>query len=88
MNDQILKRLQDMLKLQSAIIEQLETLAWLTKDIIEDLVIDLSKDMKDSSAQAPEGSGKPEGTGTRLGGDPSGEESKLTGRDPSGCPGP
>lgn len=34
----------------------------------------------------PEGYGKPEGRGTRLGGDPPGEEAKLMGRDPSGCP--
>lgn len=44
MNEQILKRLQDILKIQSAIIEQLEQLGWMTKDLIEDLVLDLNKD--------------------------------------------
>jgi hypothetical protein len=33
-----------------------------------------------------EGYGKPEGRGTHVGGDPSGEEAKLMGRDPLGCP--
>lgn len=41
MNEQILKRLQDMLKLQSAILEQLSELGWITKDVIEDLVLAL-----------------------------------------------
>ena len=37
MNEQILKRLQDTMKLYSVVLEQLEELQWLVKDIIEDL---------------------------------------------------
>ena len=41
MNEQILKRLQDTMKLYSVVLEQLEELQWTVKDIIEDLELDL-----------------------------------------------
>jgi len=82
MNEQILKRLQDILKIQSAIIEQLEELGWIMKDLIEDLVLDLSKDMKDSSALPVEGSAP----GAR--GKPSDTERPATENLKDGCPTP
>lgn len=42
MNEQILKRLQDTMKLYSVVLEQLEELQWLVKDIIEDLEEELN----------------------------------------------
>jgi hypothetical protein len=42
LNEQILKRLQDALKLQVCVLEQLEELQWLLKDVIEDLVLEIS----------------------------------------------
>jgi len=42
MNEQILKRLQDTMKMLSVVLEQLEQLLWLTKDIIEDLELELN----------------------------------------------
>lgn len=41
MNEQILKRFQDILKLQVCLFEQLEELQWVTKDLIEDLEAEL-----------------------------------------------
>jgi hypothetical protein len=41
MNEQILKRLQDTMKLFSVCIEQLEALCWSVHDIIEDLELEL-----------------------------------------------
>lgn len=40
-DEQILKRLQDMLRTTVLVLEQLEQLQWLTKDIIEDLELEL-----------------------------------------------
>lgn len=41
MNEQILKRLQDALKTYLLVLEQMEQVQWLIKDIIEDLELEL-----------------------------------------------
>lgn len=41
MNEQILKRFQDLLKLQVCLFEQLEEIQWIIKDLIEDLEVEL-----------------------------------------------
>lgn len=41
---QVLKRLEDMLRIQSAILEQSEELGWVLKDVLEDLVLALHED--------------------------------------------
>lgn len=76
MNEQILARLQTILKLESAIIEQLETLSWELKDLLEDIVLDMSKDS--SALPDGKGAGKPEVPHPMESG---GEGAK-------GCPGP
>lgn len=43
MNEQLLKRLQDSLKMLSVCLEQLTEVGWLIHDIIEDLELDVSK---------------------------------------------
>lgn len=57
MNEQIIKRLQDTMKLFSVVLEQLEQLQWLVKDIIEDLEVDLNSDS--FIGEKKEGDGKP-----------------------------
>jgi hypothetical protein len=74
-NEQIVKRLQDLLKLQLCVLEQLEQLEWLTKDLIEDLELDLHGEF------SKEGNGKPSARPVEAGdGCPS-----ETGKDKEGC---
>ena len=42
MNEQILKRLQDTMKLYSVVLEQLEQLQWTVKEILEDIELEIS----------------------------------------------
>lgn len=55
---QVLKRLEDMLRIQSAILEQSEELGWVLKDVLEDLVLVLN-DEHSSIRETKEGIGKP-----------------------------
>lgn len=55
---QVLKRLEDMLRIQSAILEQSEELGWVLKDVLEDLVLVLN-DEHSSTRETKEGIGKP-----------------------------
>lgn len=53
MNEQILKRLQDSLKMLSVCLEQMEEVGWLFKDIIGDLELECSKCNTASADQVP-----------------------------------
>ena len=61
--EQVLKRLQDMLKLQSALLEQLSELGWITKDVIEDLVLALNDEVNPGARPGDPG---PERAGQSL----------------------
>jgi hypothetical protein len=52
--EQVLKRLQDCLRIQSAILEQSEELGWVLKDVLEDLVLALN-DESFEKTRAPAG---------------------------------
>lgn len=52
MNDQVLKRMEELLRMESMVIEQLEELSWLIKDVLNDII-------EDSSIRRVEGNGKP-----------------------------
>ena len=56
--EQVLKRLEDCLRIQSAILEQSEELGWVLKDVLEDLVLALHAEpfINDKTV---EGNGKP-----------------------------
>ena len=55
MNEQLIKRLQDSMKMLSACLEQLSEVGWLIHDIIEDLELELNPDKAIAGQdQAPE----------------------------------
>lgn len=52
-NDQVLKRMEELLRMESMVIEQLEELSWLIKDVLNDIIED------SSIRNRVEGNGKP-----------------------------
>jgi hypothetical protein len=42
MNEQVLKRMEELLRMESMVIEQLEELSWLIKDVLNDLILELN----------------------------------------------